>query len=59
MVDHFHGQVLALGRIGGEGRSMVVTSGIELPHRARQGPGPRDGRRSQGRHGAAQAVHGQ
>ena len=29
MVDHFHEQVLALNRIGGEARGMVVTSGIE------------------------------
>lgn len=29
MVDHFHEQVLALGKIGGEARSMLVTSGIE------------------------------
>ena len=29
MVDHFHEQVLALGKIGGEARAMVVTSGIE------------------------------
>ena len=29
MVDHFHGQVLALNKIGGETRAMVVTSGIE------------------------------
>jgi len=29
MVDHFHEQVLALHRIGGEARAMVVTSGIE------------------------------
>jgi type I restriction enzyme, R subunit len=29
MVDHFHEQVLALGRIGGEARAMVVTGGIE------------------------------
>lgn len=29
MVDHFHGQVLAAGKIGGEARAMVVTSGIE------------------------------
>jgi type I restriction enzyme R subunit len=29
MVDHFHDQVLALNRIGGEARAMVVTSGIE------------------------------
>jgi type I restriction enzyme R subunit len=29
MVDHFHEQVLATGRIGGQARAMVVTSGIE------------------------------
>jgi type I restriction enzyme, R subunit len=29
MVDHFHDQVLALNKIGGEARAMVVTSGIE------------------------------
>jgi type I restriction enzyme R subunit len=29
MVDHFHEQVLALRKIGGEARAMVVTSGIE------------------------------
>jgi type I restriction enzyme R subunit len=29
MVDHFHQQVLALHKIGGEARAMVVTSGIE------------------------------
>jgi type I restriction enzyme R subunit len=29
MVDHFHGQVLALNKIGGQARAMVVTSGIE------------------------------
>ncbi|MEJ7809338.1 MAG: type I restriction endonuclease subunit R [Gemmatimonadaceae bacterium] len=29
VVDHFHEQVLALGKIGGEARAMVVTSGIE------------------------------
>jgi type I restriction enzyme, R subunit len=29
MVDHFHDQVLALGKIGGQARAMVVTSGIE------------------------------
>ena len=28
MVDHFHEQVLAQGRIGGEARAMVVTSGV-------------------------------
>ncbi|MGI5836040.1 MAG: type I restriction endonuclease subunit R [Chloroflexota bacterium] len=29
MVDHFHEQVIALGKIGGQARAMVVTSGIE------------------------------
>ena len=29
MVDHFHEQVLAQNRIGGEARAMVVTNGIE------------------------------
>jgi type I restriction enzyme, R subunit len=29
MVDHFHEQVLALRKIGGEARAMVVTSGIQ------------------------------
>ena len=29
MVDHFLGQVIAKGKIGGEARAMVVTSGIE------------------------------
>jgi type I restriction enzyme R subunit len=29
MVDHFHEQVLAAGKIGGQARTMVVTSGIE------------------------------
>jgi type I restriction enzyme R subunit len=29
MVDHFHEHVLAPGKIGGEARAMVVTSGIE------------------------------
>ena len=29
VVDHFHEQVLALNKIGGEARAMVVTSGIE------------------------------
>ena len=28
MVDHFHEQVLAQGRIGGEARAMVVTNGV-------------------------------
>jgi len=30
MVDHFHEQVLALNKIGGEARAMVVTGGIAL-----------------------------
>jgi type I restriction enzyme R subunit len=29
MVDHFHEQVIALGKIGGQARAMVVTNGIE------------------------------
>jgi type I restriction enzyme, R subunit len=29
MVDHFHEQVLGLGKIGGQARAMVATSGIE------------------------------
>jgi type I restriction enzyme, R subunit len=29
MVDHFHDQVLALRKLGGEARAMVVTGGIE------------------------------
>jgi type I restriction enzyme, R subunit len=29
IVDHFHEQVLALNKIGGEARAMVVTSGVE------------------------------
>lgn len=29
MVDHFHEQVLALNKIGGQARAMVVNSGIE------------------------------
>jgi len=29
MVDHFHDKVLAAGKIGGQARAMVVTSGIE------------------------------
>ena len=29
MVDHFHGQVLAPRKIGGQARAMVVTNGIE------------------------------
>ena len=29
MVDHFHDQVLAQGKIGGSARAMVVTNGIE------------------------------
>ncbi len=33
MVDHFHEQVIAKGKIGGQARTMVVTSGI---HRAIQ-----------------------
>ena len=32
MVDHFHDQVLALNKIGGQARAMVVTSGIERAH---------------------------
>ena len=32
MVDHFHEQVLALNKIGGEARAMVVTSGIGRRH---------------------------
>jgi hypothetical protein len=27
MIDHFHEQVLALNKIGGQARAMVVTSG--------------------------------
>ena len=30
MVDHFHDQVLAKNKIGGEARAMVVTNGIEV-----------------------------
>jgi type I restriction enzyme, R subunit len=30
MVDHFHEQVLALNKIGGQARAMVVTNGIAL-----------------------------
>ncbi|MCX6028190.1 MAG: type I restriction endonuclease subunit R [Chloroflexi bacterium] len=30
MVDHFHDQVLALNKIGGQARAMVVTGGIQL-----------------------------
>ena len=30
MVDHFHDQVLAQGKIGGQARAMVVTGGIQL-----------------------------
>lgn len=30
MVDHFHDQVIALNKIGGNARAMVVTSGIEI-----------------------------
>jgi type I restriction enzyme R subunit len=29
MVDHFHEQVMATGKIGGQARAMVVTNGIE------------------------------
>jgi type I restriction enzyme R subunit len=29
VVDHFHEQVIGLGKIGGQARAMVVTSGIE------------------------------
>lgn len=29
MVDHFHEQVMASGKIGGQARAMVITSGIE------------------------------
>lgn len=29
MVDHFHEQVIALNKLGGQARAMVVTSGIE------------------------------
>jgi len=29
MVDHFHEQVIALNKIGGQARAMVVTGGIE------------------------------
>ncbi len=29
IVDHFHEQVIALGKIGGQARAMVVTNGIE------------------------------
>ena len=29
MVDHFHDQVLTLGKIGGTARAMVVTNGVE------------------------------
>jgi len=29
MMDHFHEQVMAAGKIGGQARAMVVTSGIE------------------------------
>jgi type I restriction enzyme R subunit len=29
MVDHFHEQVIGLGKIGGQARAMVATSGIE------------------------------
>jgi type I restriction enzyme, R subunit len=29
MVDHFHEQVMAAGKVGGQARAMVITSGIE------------------------------
>ena len=29
MVDHFHDQVLAQGKVGGQARAMVVTNGVE------------------------------
>lgn len=29
MMDHFHEQVMALNKVGGEARAMIVTSGIE------------------------------
>lgn len=29
MIDHFHEQVLAMNKVGGQARAMVVTSGIE------------------------------
>lgn len=29
MIDHFHEQVIGLGKIGGQARAMVVTSGVE------------------------------
>lgn len=29
MVDHFHEQVIAMGKVGGQARAMVVTGGIE------------------------------
>ncbi len=29
MIDHFHAQVMATGKIGGQARAMVVTSGIQ------------------------------
>lgn len=29
MVDHFHEQVMATGKVGGQARAMVITSGIE------------------------------
>jgi type I site-specific restriction-modification system R (restriction) subunit len=32
MVDHFHQQVIALRKIGGQARAMVVTSGIQRAH---------------------------
>ena len=37
MVDHFHEQVLALGKIGGQARALVVTSGIARAYHQRQG----------------------
>lgn len=30
MVDHFHEQVVALGKIGGQARAMVVTGGVDI-----------------------------
>lgn len=29
MVDHFHSQVLATRKIGGQARAMIITNGIE------------------------------
>ena len=29
MIDHFHDQVLAQNKVGGEARAMVVTNGVE------------------------------